>query len=142
MRPWKVVRRMIGMMILWASHYLYTVLPPNPAGTLSISPKWLLQANAICTNICVNRKARQLEGDTVKQVDEQWRILIWRSWLVKLYHATLCTLPLDLTSGSEFTTAGRSITTGRRCERRQFMWNLFCINMEMVLWKCCTIFTI
>lgn len=56
------------------------------------------------------------------------------------HHATMCSLPLDLTSVSGFTTAGRSVT--RRSKRHQFMWNLFCINMEIVLWKCCTVFTI
>ena len=58
------------MMILWAPHYLHTVLPPNPAGTLSTSPMLLLQTNPIITNICVNRTARQLEGDIVKLADD------------------------------------------------------------------------
>jgi hypothetical protein len=64
----------------------------------------------------VNRTATQLEGDTVGQAEKQQWILNQRSRLVKLYNATLCTLPLDLISRSGFTTAGRNITTWRRCQ--------------------------
>jgi hypothetical protein len=140
MRPHKEVLWMTGILILWASHFLRTVLPFNPRWHPVNQPKVTIQANVMTTNICVNRSDSLQE--TLGQAGRQWWILIWRSGLVKLYSATLCTLPLDLTYRSGFATAGRSIAIRRKCEWGKFIWCLSCINTETVLCKCCTAFTV
>jgi len=51
---------------------LYVHCTPSRHHWHFVNQPKVIEANAICTNICVNRTARQLEGDIVKQADEQW----------------------------------------------------------------------
>jgi hypothetical protein len=120
MRQWKVVQWMTGMKILWALTIctLYSLHPP-----LTLCQPARNDCYKQLLSLLTFVWTEQLEQlrDTVKQAEQQSWILIQRSRLVKLYNATLCTLPLDPTSRSGFTTAGRSIKTGMRCEGRQFV---------------------
>ena len=119
--------------------YLYTVLPPSPTDTLSTSPKWLLQAIVIITNICVNRTART----ATRYCEAGWTAVVNPDPEVTAGETVQCHIVYP-------STRPNLQIRIHHCWQKHKNWNemrrapicdIFHVP-EMVLWKCCMVFTI